>query len=118
MPHRTQTPSRKPPHHTGRPWRRLRIQTLERDNWQCQIPDCRMPTRDLWRSPPTRCHPMSPSVDLIHPKQHGGSDSDPTNLRAAHLGCNSRRGNQTRTPPTRWTTSTPRVGGQGGGGTT
>lgn len=102
------TPGR--PHHTGRPWLRLRMQILERDQWTCQLPQCHYPTRDIPRSGLRRMHPMSASVDLIVPKSHGGSDTDPANLRAAHLSCNSRRGNGTREPRIRYGIAPPRVG--------
>ena len=48
-----------------------------------------------------------PSADHVIPRSKGGSD-DIENLRPAHAGCNSRRGNRTVrrdapvTGPTRW----------------
>lgn len=59
----------------------------ERDGWICQI--CREPIDPSfipWRS-------RSASVDHVVPLSRGGSDDD-ANLRAAHQGCNSRRGNR------------------------
>jgi hypothetical protein len=63
--------------------KRARFALYERDGWTCQIcleavdPD----TTDEWR----------PTLDHIVPRSHGGSD-DPSNLRLAHLWCNSVRG--------------------------
>lgn len=113
MPHRPAPPRRKAPHHTGRPWLRLRRQVLDRDNWQCQLPRCLCPTRQIRRTPRWHMDPEAASVDMIHPKSHGGSDRDPTNLRASHNVCNSARGNRTNTvTTTRWTTEPPRIQGQ------
>ena len=53
----------------GRPWRRLREQVMNRDNWVCQV--CLENGRV---TPATQ-------VDHIIPKSRGGSDS-PSNLRA------------------------------------
>lgn len=85
----------RPSHHNGRPWRRLRLQVLDRDGWQCRVPECDKPSRAISREAPLY-HPLYPSVDMITPKSLGGSDRDPRNLRAAHFGCNSSRGNGSR----------------------
>lgn len=63
--------------------RRLRI--LERDHWKCQICGQRIPKRVR---PGT---PRYGTVDHLLPIIAHGSEA-PTNLRAAHLSCNSRRG--------------------------
>lgn len=62
-------------------WRRI----CERDAWVCWI--CEAPI-DWQLDPP---HPWSGTVDHLLPLTCGGSDDD-TNVRAAHLRCNSARG--------------------------
>jgi 5-methylcytosine-specific restriction endonuclease McrA len=42
-------------------------------------------------------HRLGPSVDHVVPRSKGGSDHI-ANLRPAHLGCNSRRGNRSSKP--------------------
>jgi hypothetical protein len=99
-------------HHSQRPFKRLSDIVLERDEWTCQMPRCLYPTRAIRRQPRRRMDPESASVDLIHPKSLGGSDTDINNCRAAHLGCNSARGNGTRgqhANQQRYTTSAPAV---------
>lgn len=62
---------------------RTRLAIYDRDGWACQIcgrPIPRMPT--LWIDRAT--------LDHIIPRSKGGTD-DPSNLRAAHHGCNSLR---------------------------
>src|SRR5882724_11188270 len=110
-----------PNHHTGRPWLRRRLAVLDRDRYRCSTPICTAaewlanpPPRDrhlaaearawaatqstpraIWRTAPRygeRLHPLSASVDMVHPKSHGGDDTDMGNLRAAHLLCNVSRG--------------------------
>src|SRR5215204_462044 len=105
------------PHHSQRPFKRLSIIVLERDEWTCQMPHCLYPSRAIHRTPRWRMDPQSASVDLIHPKSLGGSDTDINNLRAAHIRCNSSRGNGTRgtqVQQQRYTTSTPAVRGDRG----
>lgn len=58
-----------------------------RDGWRCHL--CLQVVGAAIRSP----HPRSPSFDHLVPISHGGTDA-PENLRLAHLGCNSRRGNR------------------------
>lgn len=58
-----------------RTWRKTRAHILRRDNGICWI--CGTPGAD--------------SVDHKIPRAHGGSE-DPTNLAAAHLACNLRKG--------------------------
>lgn len=85
-------------HHPKIFYTRLRPQVLERDRWQCRMPVCKQPNRTIPRAGLRAWHPRSASVDLIVPKSLGGSDLDLDNLRAAHFGCNSSRGNGTRKP--------------------
>lgn len=59
---------------------------LERDNWTCQL--CHQPIYNV--TPKTR---WAPSADHIIPRSRGG-ESTIENLRAAHYGCNSARGNR------------------------
>jgi 5-methylcytosine-specific restriction endonuclease McrA len=59
----------------------------ERDGWRCHL--CRRRVSRTMRSP----HPRSASFDHLIPVSHGGTDA-PENLRLAHRGCNSRRGNR------------------------
>lgn len=62
-------------------------QCWQRDGGKCQI--CRKAIRLDVKWP----DPMSMSVDHIVPLSKGGTDEE-SNVRAAHLGCNSRRGNK------------------------
>jgi 5-methylcytosine-specific restriction endonuclease McrA len=67
-----------------RAWRRMRAAVLERDGHRCH-----------W------CHGPADSVDHLIARVRGGSD-DETNLVAACVPCNSRRGQAERTGvPTR-----------------
>jgi 5-methylcytosine-specific restriction endonuclease McrA len=71
---------------SSRPWRRLRAQVLELGHpcWICGHP--------IDRALPAQ-HPMSATVDHIIPRAIAPHLSlDPTNLRAAHKRCNSRKG--------------------------
>lgn len=60
---------------------------LERDGWRCGI--CGTRIGKSFKAP----HPRSRSVDHIVPLSEGGDDTA-ANKRAAHLGCNVRRGNR------------------------
>lgn len=62
------------PHYSG-PWRRIRKQILERDNYRCQIggPGCRG---------------LADEVDHILPVALGGAWWDAENLRASCRVCN------------------------------
>lgn len=61
---------------------------LERDGYTCQL--CMQPIYPTEHAPRTK---WAPSVDHIIPVSHGGETSM-ENLRAAHYGCNSARGNR------------------------
>lgn len=68
--------------------RRLSIMELgERDHWTCHL--CRRRVGRSFKAP----HPRSATFDHLIPVSSGGTD-DPANLKLAHLGCNSRRGNR------------------------
>lgn len=58
-----------------------------RDGWRCHL--CRKGVRAELRVP----DPAAPTFDHLVPVSDGGTD-DPANLRLAHLGCNSKRGNR------------------------
>lgn len=73
--------------HNGHLWRTLRQRVRDAaDYLVCGICHREIDRRIRWP------HPMSFSVDLIVPWSKGGDPHDPTNLRPAHLSCNSRRG--------------------------
>ena len=59
---------------------------LERDGWECQIPECRCPKGRA--IDPNAEHRWRATVDHIVPLSRGGDDT-PDNLRAAHQTCNS-----------------------------
>ncbi|GIH91955.1 HNH endonuclease [Planobispora siamensis] len=74
---------------TGRPYRTLREQLRNspagRVCWICGHGiDLRLPAR----------HPLSWSLDHVVPLDRGGDELNPANARAAHYGCNSRKGNR------------------------
>ena len=76
----------------GRPWRRERGYFREKckaANTPCWI--CLKPIE--WYAKAST--PMSFSADHVTPTSLGGADTQ-DNLRAAHFGCNSSRGNTTR----------------------
>lgn len=68
---------------------RIRMRIYERDNWTCQI--CGEPTSHEYDP-----HDMySPTLDHIVPQSlQLFPDHSPTNLRLAHMICNSERGNR------------------------
>lgn len=71
----------------GRTWRRLQAQVYASTD-TCWI--CGKPVQ-------FGAHPRSPaapSVDHVIPRSLGGDPLDLANLRLAHLGCNSARGNR------------------------
>lgn len=65
-------------------------QIFERDGWECRIPGCTL--GPILRGLPWPGQ-FSPSIDHIIPLSLGGTDTAP-NKRAAHLACNTRRGNR------------------------
>lgn len=72
---------------TGRPWLRIRATVIANSDVCCI---CGQPVDKTLKKP----DPMSPSVDHIDPLSRGGAEHDPANLRLAHYGCNSRKGNR------------------------
>lgn len=64
-----------------------RRRIFERDGWTCQI--CHRPLARARVAP----HPMSPSIDHIVPLAAGGRH-EPLNVQAAHLLCNSKKGDR------------------------
>ena len=64
-------------------WRKIRLQVLARDEYQCQI-----------RS--KRCTQLATQVDHIVPWTKGGAKFDPNNLRASCKNCNLGRIDRTR----------------------
>lgn len=83
MPRSSTRPPLPPSALNGYAWQRLRLVILERDNWTCQVP---IPGR-----PNQRCGKYARTVDHILPRSQGGP-TIPTNLRAACVRCNSRKG--------------------------
>lgn len=67
--------------------RRFRAMIYERDRSRCYL--CRQIIDQAIRFP----DPRSPTIDHVMPYSAGGSD-DPSNLRAAHLGCNQDKGDR------------------------
>ena len=66
-------------------WKRIRLAVLAHAT-HCAA--CGRPLRHDLKSP----HPLSPSVDHIHPVALGGDPYDPGNVRAMHFGCNASLG--------------------------
>lgn len=66
------------------------VEIYERDGWRCQVPGCRHQGKKIRRDRPWP-HPLSPSIDHIVPILEGGAHLR-TNVRAAHLVCNTARG--------------------------
>ena len=63
---------------TGRPWRRLRDQILQRDNYLCTCKDCKK------RKVPK----PADEVDHVVPLAKGGTD-DPSNLASMNIHCHA-----------------------------
>jgi len=90
---------------TSRKWLELRARVLAKaraENTPCGICGRLI----VWDAEPRT--PLAPSVDHNVPLMHGGAAYDPTNLRAAHFGCNAGRGNQGRPGRRRKGRPTPR----------
>ena len=89
------------------PWRKIRLQILDRDGYLCQI-----------KSP--GCTGTATQVDHIIPASQNGSWFDPANLRASCANCNNKRIDRTQNEA--WRTARPRialiVGPSGSGKTT
>ncbi len=89
------------------PWRKLRLQILNRDGYICQI-----------NAP--GCTSIATQVDHIIPASQNGSWFDPANLRASCANCNNQRVDRTQNE--KWRTARPRialvVGPPGAGKTT
>lgn len=78
----------------GRTWRRL-LAELVTPGTECAVPECDKATREiLFGLRPN--HPLGPSLDHIVPLEYGGHPTARWNLRPAHFGCNSARGNRAR----------------------
>jgi 5-methylcytosine-specific restriction endonuclease McrA len=67
-----------------------RYAIYHRDRWTCHL--CHLPVppdlewvNDEWQ-------PNYPTLDHLVPRSHGGTD-EPSNLKLAHMGCNTARGN-------------------------
>jgi len=67
---------------TGRPWRRLRQQVLERDNYLCQCSDCKTLGKVA----------AADEVDHIVPVSQGGKN-DMENLQAINKNCHKKKTN-------------------------
>ena len=70
----------------GGKWKKLRIQILDRDGWQC-----------------SKCNRPAHTVDHIIPRVKGGDMWSPSNLQSMCKSCNSAKGgrffNSMPTPP-------------------
>lgn len=71
----------------GRPWARLRRQVLDEES-TCYLCGDMIDQSVKW--PDSR----SPTADHVVPIRRGGASMDRDNLRAAHLGCNQRKGSR------------------------
>lgn len=76
---------------SDRRWRAMRIRILNRDHWICQL--CDEPIDPAIRPPDPRCaaphHTLGRKI----------SGDDPRFIVAAHLGCNLKAGDPTKTDP-------------------
>ena len=66
-------------------WKRLRLEVLA---LATHCAHCGRPLRHDLKAP----HPLSPSLDHIHPVALGGDPFDRGNVRAMHFGCNASLG--------------------------
>lgn len=78
------------PGRTGHAWREARAWVLE------NYTHCWLCLRPVNKTLSGR-HRLGPSVDHVMPLSRGGDPLDREGLRLAHTGCNSRRGDGTRT---------------------
>lgn len=70
---------------TGEPV--LLAEIADRDAWRCGICGGSVDAKVKWPDP------LSPSLDHVVPLSKGGAH-DPSNVRLAHVRCNSARGNR------------------------
>lgn len=70
---------------TGEPV--LLAEIAERDSWRCSLCQQSVDSNRRWPDP------LSPSLDHVQPLSKGGAH-DPSNVRLAHVRCNSARGNR------------------------
>jgi len=76
--HASRCPACQIVHPRGRPYDRLRVMILQRDNWTCHL-----------------CGQAGASVvDHVTPLAQGGHPTDPANLAAACASCNARKGDR------------------------
>lgn len=103
------------PGREGRPYRRLRVAVLNRDQWVCQMPVCKGLSYPGWwsRQIPrdvTYPHRLYGTLDHVVALALGGAPLDPASARASHLACNASAGatlgNRMRRPHT---SSAPRI---------
>lgn len=74
----------------GRPWSTRAPAIFADDNYTCWL--CNEQTSERW----TSGDPLAPTIDHVTPRSLGGGN-ERSNLRTAHLICNSLRGNNTAT---------------------
>jgi 5-methylcytosine-specific restriction endonuclease McrA len=68
---------------------RARIAIYERDGWTCHLCNKSVPQNTQWSNDDWQ--PDYPTLDHVVPRSHGGTDQ-PSNLRLAHMLCNTLRG--------------------------
>ena len=67
-----------------------RYKIYRRDKWVCHLCNQPVPQNMTWGN--YEWQPLFPSLDHLEPRSHGGND-DPSNLKLAHMKCNTERGN-------------------------